>query len=298
MRYFIPAAAVQVCRQVASALARTHSRGVLHRDIKPSNLFLLDTSDEAVDVRVLDFGLAVSSGQDGLGRVTRTGEILGTPAYMSPEQARGEREMDERTDIYSLGAVLYHLVTGRPPHGADAPLAILVRMLTESVEAMQTLRPGVPAALNDLVQRMLSRIPEERPRTMREVEAALLELEACDLTIEPANDMAFAQTDSRLDGGAELGTERRLLTALVAAGVDSLDTVVAAIHAQGGQAVEVGKREGVGLFGAEVLEGDEALRAVAAANDMRDQCRVVGSVPGGLADPRTLVQSRPHGLQR
>ncbi|MEC8025197.1 MAG: protein kinase [Myxococcota bacterium] len=267
--------AVQVAIQVSSALARTHSRGVLHRDVKPSNLFLAGEADSTIDVKVLDFGLAVATGQEDLGRVTRTGEIIGTPAYMSPEQARGERNLDERSDIYSLGAVLYHMLTGRPPHGMDAPLAILVRMLTEPVAPVRDIRPGVPAELNELVCNMLARDSEQRPANMLHVERALRELDPTELVVKE-DDVALAPTDTRQGSTGELSTERRLLTAMVAAGVDNLKDVIASIQAQGGLPVEIGTREVVGLFGASELEGDEALRAVTAAQDVQDMCRVIG----------------------
>src|SRR6185436_3039623 len=108
--------AVTIGRQVCRGLAAAHAVGIIHRDLKPSNLFVLQRSDRRPFVKILDFGVAKL--QDGA-ELTRTGMIVGTPAYMSPEQARGSSTIDERADVYSLGAVLYHMLTGVPPFDAE-----------------------------------------------------------------------------------------------------------------------------------------------------------------------------------
>jgi len=149
--------AARVGVQIASALAAAHAQGIVHRDIKPSNVFL---SDWRLDrVKLLDYGIARHSGASTL---TEMGMVVGTPAYMSPEQARGEREIDARADVYALGALLFHCLTGRPPFEADAREALLAAVVQRPVP-----RVGewvqVPRALEDLVARMLDKDPRRRP---------------------------------------------------------------------------------------------------------------------------------------
>ena len=125
--------------RMASILSATHARGIIHRDLKPSNLFLPDGAIE--QVKVLDFGVArVADVRSG----TQTGLIVGTPAYMSPEQARGLREITPAVDIYSLGCLLYECLSGRPPFPADQPAATLVRVLFEEPRPLELLCPGCP----------------------------------------------------------------------------------------------------------------------------------------------------------
>src|SRR6185436_1567356 len=106
-------------------LAAAHAAGVVHRDLKPSNLFVLDRGDGRTFVKILDFGVAKLS---DVAALTRTGMVVGTPAYMSPEQARGAADVDERADVYSLGAVLYRMLTGSAPFVGDEPGVVLTRV--------------------------------------------------------------------------------------------------------------------------------------------------------------------------
>src|SRR5207237_4071542 len=125
---------------VASALDYAHRQGVIHRDLKPENILLQDG-----EPLVADFGIALAVSHAGGHRITQTGLSLGTPQYMSPEQATGDRAVDGRTDIYSLGAILYEMLTGEPPHTGTTAQAIIARVLTEKPRAVRTVRPAVPA---------------------------------------------------------------------------------------------------------------------------------------------------------
>ena len=151
--------AVRVAHEAARALDYAHRHGVIHRDIKPENILL--TSDG--DTLVADFGIgrAVGAG-DPEDRETETGVVVGTPAYMSPEQGAGERELDGRTDVYSLGVVLYEMLAGEPPFTAPTAQAILARRFTEAPRPIHTVRDTVPQELEQIVMRALARLPADR----------------------------------------------------------------------------------------------------------------------------------------
>jgi len=142
--------------QTSAALAAAHSQGVIHRDLKPSNILLDASSGRA---KLTDFGLARCI--EDLS-ITRTGFVAGTPLYMSPEQALGDA-LDERSDLFSLGAVLYEMSTGRPPFRGATPLAVLKQITDRPASPARTLNPDLPAWLNDLVQQLLSKRPDQRP---------------------------------------------------------------------------------------------------------------------------------------
>jgi serine/threonine protein kinase/Flp pilus assembly protein TadD len=147
--------AVELTRKVAGALAYAHSRGVVHRDVKPENVMMHEG-----EAMVTDFGIAKAlSGSETL---TQTGMSLGTPAYMSPEQASGEHEIDGRSDIYSLGCMLYEMLAGEPPFTGPTIQAIIVRRFTESVRPVRTLRSEVPEEVDRALLRALARDPGER----------------------------------------------------------------------------------------------------------------------------------------
>lgn len=152
-------------RRIADALSVAHERGIVHRDIKPSNLFL--RGDQIEQVTLLDFGIArrrVQKQDLALAlRLTQGGEVLGTPEYMAPEQARGEEEIGATADIFSLGCVVYQCLTGKPPFRAGSAAAILAKILLETPRPMQEARKGIPESLAALVMRMLAKDPSQRP---------------------------------------------------------------------------------------------------------------------------------------
>ncbi len=157
--------AVNLAIQIAEALGAAHKGGIVHRDIKPANILITDREE----VRVVDFGLAKLAGEV---TVTRQGSVIGTPAYMSPEQATGE-EVDGRSDLWALGTVIYEMVAGRRAFAAGNEQAILLAITTNDPTPIDTVRPEVPAELQRIIRRCLKRKPEERYQTAAELVADL-----------------------------------------------------------------------------------------------------------------------------
>jgi tetratricopeptide (TPR) repeat protein len=149
--------ALEIARHVGAALSYAHSRGIVHRDIKPENILLED--GEAV---VADFGIARAIVAAGDQRLTTTGLVVGTPTYMSPEQATGTDPIDGRTDQYSLGCVLYEMLTGLPPHAGASPQVMLARRLVERPRSVRAVRPSVPVAVDAALNKALAILPSDR----------------------------------------------------------------------------------------------------------------------------------------
>jgi eukaryotic-like serine/threonine-protein kinase len=149
--------AVQLATEVASALDYAHRHGVIHRDIKPENILLHDGQ-----ALVADFGIALAVSAAGRTRLTETGLSIGTPQYMSPEQAMGDRELDARSDIYSLGIVLYEMLTGDPPFHGSTAQAIVAKVITEKVPSITAARDTVPPHLAAAVHQALAKLPADR----------------------------------------------------------------------------------------------------------------------------------------
>ncbi len=152
--------AVSYVLQVCSAMAEAHALGIVHRDLKPHNLFLAQEGNDVV-VKVLDFGISKTA-DEGSKSLTQTSSALGTPLYMSPEQIRSAKHVDARTDIWSLGVILYELIAGRPPFDADNPTAIIAAITADTPTPLGEVCPEVPKALSDAVMRALAKKPSER----------------------------------------------------------------------------------------------------------------------------------------
>jgi serine/threonine-protein kinase len=160
--------ALRITREVADALGYAHSRGLVHRDIKPENI--LFAAGHAV---VSDFGIARAVSAAGGAHLTETGLAIGTPAYMSPEQAAGARELDARTDIYSLGCVLYEMLAGEPPFTGPTAQIVMARKSADAVPSLRTSRETVSAALEAAVLKALAKVPADRYPTAAAFAAAL-----------------------------------------------------------------------------------------------------------------------------
>ncbi len=161
---------LQVCRGLDVA----HRYGIVHRDLKPDNLFVTQRPDGTELIKILDFGIAKLIDGGPHGEATHSGVILGTPYYMAPEQARGEKSLDARVDIHALGVVGYELLSGQKPHPGDSYNAILAHILTQPVAPLATLRPGLPRGLAAVIERAMAFEPAQRQGSASELESELL----------------------------------------------------------------------------------------------------------------------------
>ena len=161
-------------RQAAAALGYAHKKRIIHRDIKPDNLML--TNDGTV--KVGDLGLAKWISDDGSGGMTQSGIVMGTPFYISPEQVRGSRDVDARSDIYSLGATLYHMVAGRIPYEGTSPAVIMAMHLNNPVPEPNRANPSLDADISGIIKKMMAKNAADRFQTMEDVDVALADYQA------------------------------------------------------------------------------------------------------------------------
>jgi serine/threonine protein kinase len=193
-----PRQALAVLAQVGSALARAAQQGIVHRDIKPENLLVTP----AGDVKVADFGLVRVAGEDL--DLTQDGMTLGTPLYMSPEQGEG-RAVDARSDLYSLGATVYHLLAGKPPFTGSSAIAVVMAHIKDPLPLLAAKRPDLPAGLCGILERLLAKDPADRFASPQELLQAVSELE---LSVAPGmrhgeSPLAWDADDVALFGGAD-----------------------------------------------------------------------------------------------
>jgi eukaryotic-like serine/threonine-protein kinase len=220
--------AVRIAQQAAGALEYAHRQGVVHRDIKPENILLQDG-----EVQLGDFGIALALGDMSGGRLTETGLSLGTVGYMSPEQASGERDLDGRTDVYSLGVVLYEMLAGEPPFAGATAQATIAKLMTQRPTSLRVVRGGVPVALERTVMRALAKAPADRFATARDFSDALTAaLAARDADVKgrvPRSTIAWAAAVALIlvVGGAFylMSTRARSNAAVTQAGVVSIRSI-------------------------------------------------------------------------
>jgi tetratricopeptide (TPR) repeat protein len=244
------AEAAHLVREAALGLAAAHAAGFVHRDVKPGNLFLCGEPGAASPaVKVLDFGLALETREVGI-RETNPGLPVGTVAYMAPEQALGNQDEDARTDVWGLGATLFHALSGQPPFLAPTPVATLVRILSGAPDPLPT---DAPPALSQAVLCALERDRQRRFASMAAMAEALL-LVAPEVAAKPVTEPMAVLTD-----------EVRLLSVLLAEGVHDLEGFAEEVLRQGGTASGLRGRRAVGIFGGDAWQGDEPERAVRAA---------------------------------
>jgi dipeptidyl aminopeptidase/acylaminoacyl peptidase len=191
--------ALRITREVGSALDYAHRRGVVHRDIKPENILLQEGT-----ALVADFGIALAVATAGGTRLTQTGLSLGTPGYMSPEQAAGERTVDARSDVYALGAVCYEMLTGQPPFVAPTTQALIAKLMTEDPVPPSRSRRSVPPQVDAAILAALEKLPADRPSTPAELITAL------------------TREDSQPSGGRRLPSRRGILAGLAAGALGGL----------------------------------------------------------------------------
>ena len=172
-----PAEAAEILAQALSALEVAHRHGVIHRDLKPDNLYLVRSPNTAPRVKILDFGISkVSDPSKPEDRMTSTGMVLGTPYYMAPEQARGDRDIDHRIDLYSMGIILYELTTGRVPFTGDNYNQLLLKILTEKFPTPRQLDPSLSEDLEAVILKAIERDRALRYGSAKEMHDDLLNL--------------------------------------------------------------------------------------------------------------------------
>src|SRR5687767_6506209 len=286
--------ALRIATEVADALQYAHERGVIHRDIKPENILL--QGGHAV---VADFGIALAVQHAGGQRMTQTGLSLGTPQYMSPEQAMGDRTIDARSDIYALGAVAYEMLAGEPPFTGPTAQAIVARVLSAAPASITASRATVPAHVDHAILTALAKLPADRHATARDFAAALA-------TSAPGD-----STRSGMSGGAVTASPRVRLrrTALAIAGVATLLVATAATGyvlgrsraaANGptlafGRASQVTWEPGLEVMPAISPDGKQVAYASGTSTRMRLYVRPVAGGRGtAVTDDTTAVETHPY----
>ena len=173
-----PARALDIAAQVADALAASHAHGIIHRDLKPENIFLIHKGSTSDFVKVLDFGLAkLTLGADKVSHKTRTGSVMGTPYYMSPEQCEGRPNIDHRADVYSLGIILFEMMTRQVPFSGEGYGEIIVKHITAPVPSPRAINPRLSLAHEALLLRALAKNRDERFQGMEDFRVAMLDPE-------------------------------------------------------------------------------------------------------------------------
>lgn len=277
-----PGLVLDIMRQVASALCKSHELRIIHRDIKPENILL----SHAGEVKVADFGLARVTGVDAK-TLTQVGVTMGTPLYMSPEQIES-RPLDIRSDIYSLGVTCYHLLSGAPPHSGDTALAIAMQHLNSPPTPLENVRSGLSSALARIVHQMLAKKPENRPASPSELLIALRELastaaregwaegpdnwslveliatdEARSQASEQLGELMKAETKLRLTGRS-WGLLAFLLVAAVLGGIVLASVTRPRSYLEGSQSPSIPRRSSAGaqLYHAKMSDSPAAWRSV------------------------------------
>jgi len=269
--------ALAIGRTLAGALGAAHAVGVVHRDMKPSNVLL--RGGEATRAVLVDFGIAHAS--KATVAMTKTGAVIGTPAYMAPEQARGDKGVDARADVFSLGCVLFECLCGRPAFVGEHVVAVLAKILLEPAPRLSSLRPDLPRALDDLVARMLAKEPADRPA---DGDAVARALEALDTTSTSRGEAGI----SLAPRSAALGsTERRFATVLLASppapkAIEHADTADALLGiTQEAVVFDVGSTQGVTIT---PLANGMFVGAVVAEEGARDAAERVARCALALAE--------------
>jgi eukaryotic-like serine/threonine-protein kinase len=199
--------AVHIVAQILRGLHRAHEAGIVHRDLKPDNIFLVDRDDDQSFAKILDFGISKVQRQGGVPvhTLTRQGTVLGTPFYMSPEQAQALPDIDGRTDLWSVGAILYECLTGRPPYSGTSYEQVIVNICMRDAEDVRAHNPAVPEAIAHVIAKALARDRRERFAAAREVLEALkaatggvISARSGAIPAEPRDSVSSSSPDFRL----------------------------------------------------------------------------------------------------
>jgi tetratricopeptide (TPR) repeat protein len=282
---------VRVASLLAETLAAAHAHGIVHRDIKPSNVFLVGGDVERV--KILDFGLARMGGMAS--EISRSGAILGTPSYMSPEQARLDKKLDYRTDLFSLGCVLFRCLTGQLPFAGDDLVAVLAKVMLEPAARVDAVRPGTPRALADIVASLLEKEPSGRPTDgyavaallaelgpLGEVDAAAVAQQAPALTIRERRIVSIVLARHVTDPAPRVSMSDTLVETLVAKR-DALPKLQDALEPFGANVTLLADGSAVVALLSKGVATDQVVRAARCALALRQVC----DAPIALAVGRT-----------
>jgi hypothetical protein len=283
--------ALAIAAQVASALDCAHRQGIVHRDLKPANVFMTSRGARGDIVKVLDFGISkVMHRRLGAGNLTESGQVVGTPYYMAPEQAQGKPDVDGRADVYALGVMLYEMLTGAPPFTGDHYVVVALQHLTLSPPAPSRARAGLPPSVDPLVMQAMAKEPADRFPTMGHFHAAI-QAELRRLDAGPAGEvpatLAAQLAGSRLDDDSEETEEwsqrrRRVSTLPYSAGQVALPALPPPRRRR---RVAAGL---VGLVGL-VAAGAIAMLVVGLGGDRLDVGRSAAAVPAAPPAPDAPV---------
>jgi class 3 adenylate cyclase/tetratricopeptide (TPR) repeat protein len=295
--------AVGIALQVCEALTAAHRRGVVHRDVKPANVFLVARDDGRDRIKLLDFGISKLVGSSA--GMTATGGIVGTPLYMSPEQACADPSLDHRADVFGAGAMLYEMLTGHTPFEAPTPIAVLARLMTREPHPVGEWQVAVPSRIEAILRRCLARDPDRR---FPDASALAEALAGGGAELPPA----IAAPDER----PVRPDEMRVVTVLfvtfaedapaaastsedAVGDLDAVTTAAATIVQEQGGSIQRRFADGLmAVFGAPEARGDDAVRAARAALQIRERCRLGGgdvSMRAGLSTGR-VVLGRMRGV--
>ncbi|HEU5261487.1 MAG TPA: protein kinase [Gemmatimonadales bacterium] len=271
--------ALAISRQIAGALEYAHHHGVIHRDIKPENILLHEG-----EAMLSDFGIALALKQASGNRLTETGQSVGTPQYMSPEQATGERQLDARSDVYSLGTVLYEMLAGHPPHAAPTAQAIVAKLLTERPPRLRMLRDTVPPSVDAAVARALERTPADRFHSAAEFSASLQRPAPAPAAPSRRRELALGTALAIFAAGVALGAYRLLRNPAPGLAI--------------GRSEQLTADPGLEIQPALSPDGRLVAYAAGTATRMRIYIRPVGGGAGGrtlpLSDDTTAVETHPR----
>jgi eukaryotic-like serine/threonine-protein kinase len=195
------AAACGIAEPVLRALGAAHAKGIVHRDLKPDNIFIAHVEGEAPIVKLIDFGISKITRGDGSSKLTQTGTCLGTPSYMSPEQARGASDVDHRTDLFAMGVILYEMLAGDLPFVGENYNALLIRIITEDPRLPKDVNPDFPDEAVPLVQRALEKNPAQRFQSAAEMLKAIGDMSAFGHRTEHLTSIASTLHNKDVAGG-------------------------------------------------------------------------------------------------
>ena len=286
--------ALRITTEVADALEYAHGRGVVHRDIKPENVLL-----QGGHALVADFGIALAVQQAGGQRMTQTGLSLGTPHYMSPEQAMGDRAIDARSDVYALGAVAYEMLTGEPPFTGPTAQAIVARVLSASPASIIASRNTVPAHVERAILTALAKLPADRHATAREFASALATPALGDIT-RPGTSRADVAAVPR--GGSLVAALTIAGAAIALVTTAGIGYVVGRARATAngpalafGRAAQLTWESGLEVMPAISPDGKQVAYAFGTSTRMRLYVRpVAGGRATAVTDDTTAVEIHPH----